>query len=47
VIHDFSSCITQVEQPETEEERRAAASDSRGFAQWLREYSPFPLYRSH
>ncbi len=48
VAHQYGACIDQLDKPENGADKRAAdAADARHFSDWLREYSPFPLYRSH
>jgi hypothetical protein len=48
VIHRYGACIDQLDKPESEADKRSAeASDAHNFSDWLKEYSPFPLYRSH
>jgi len=46
-VQQYSNCIDRLDRPAGAQDRSAADTDARGFADWLREYSPFPLYRSH
>jgi len=49
-IHAYADCVERIEHPDTSAAGRSAveAEDlSKGFTDWLRQYSPFPLYRSH
>lgn len=49
-VHAYAACVEGLENPNGSAANRStdeAEELSRGFADWLREYSPFPLYRSH
>lgn len=50
VIRSYNTCVDRLEKPDTSVAGRSAAEAedlSRGFGDWIRQYSPFPLYRSH
>jgi len=49
-IHAYGDCAERLEHPDSSMAGRSAseaADISKDFGEWIRQYSPFPLYRSH
>jgi len=49
-ISSFNSCIARLKRPDSSVAGRSEAEArdlSHDFSDWIRQYSPFPLYRSH